>query len=483
MTNNDINIENLITTATNAANKAERQQAEITLKEYANQFYSDMVVYLSDGIMNESASGQVRTSFAIFLKNIIVGLPGVTRTWYDVSSETRLKVKSNLFPLLGSSNAAIRNTVSSCISGICSVEFVNKEWLDILDSLDKATETQLNYRIAALMTLKNIMQDVPFGCIPIESLSVVIFTIYKNLNANDPVEVRNESLEALHYAISSFSFILEDDAKRESLIELIVGTINFSEIDLRIKGMQCLNEICRNFYEQIKGSMGALFNITMKVIKEQNPKDLKVQAFEFWITIAMAERKSIRNKIPINNYIQTCEKNILDICIETIKQWKPSEEDEEDSNSLYKLSLYLIKYCSGCCSPDFINSVIAHMTEWMGQNDVVLKYSALSIFNSVLGTIHEETISKIVSESLSEIIKGLDDQNPKIQEVTANIIDQISKYQYTKLVGTPEQVILLDKICQSLDTTNKLALKYILLSLHEISLKYKIEDNDRKCLF
>ncbi len=175
-------------------------------------FIGSVVTLISIDTVNES----IKQFCCTLLKNIISNrVKGSLKdVWMSVDNQSRNLYKNQLFALLGSDSFKIRSGISSCISAICCEEFKHEQWFEIIFALISiSADNNLNYKLSALTTLKNIAQDSIPGIIPMNYLGDILFTVMNNVCENNDIKVQVEALQILGNLIQSCKEFMQDDRK------------------------------------------------------------------------------------------------------------------------------------------------------------------------------------------------------------------------------------------------------------------------------
>lgn len=428
-------LDTIISTMKAPKSKEHREEAEKQLYLYANNFYQDFLLWASRCVTNEKEDSYKRKFLAVTLKNLISkSLASVSKGWEeDIDSIAKNEIRSILFQGLATPEKDVRNSVSSCIASICAIEFPKKQWLNILSELDMITSADIhnNFRLAAMVTIKSIMQDVEPETLDPQYISAVLYTIYKNLNSNESVEMRTECLDALVFTIVSVSFIMKDEEKKLSLMNMIFEAIQFPESALKIKAIQCLTESAKYFYEELDTSMNKILEITAHLISASNDQSVITQSYEFWLIICQTEAKLISNSIVSKNYIKCCEATLFNLCLNTIIRRDRNEESDPDTWYPFRAAYELLKKISKCCSESLIKTIIDKISEFISL-DAKSRHTAMLLFASIVSS-NWPLVTETIQGGLNEIICNVNDNDHSTRITTSHIMIAIAKHHTRNL--------------------------------------------------
>jgi importin subunit beta-1 len=275
------------------------------------------------------------------------------------------------------------------------------------------------------------MQDIEPDSLEPKYTSAVLYTIYKNLNSNESEEMRSECLEALLFTVISLGFIMKEEDKKLSLMNMILGATQFPETKLKIKAIQCLTESAKYFYEELDTSMNNILDLTTQIIVSSSEREVIVQAYEFWLIICQTEAKLTSNGIISKNYIKSYEVTLFNLCLNTIQLRNRSEESDSDTWYPYKAAYELLKKISKCCTENLIKLVMEKISELINQ-DAKSKHTAMLLFSTIVSSSWPQVIETIKS-SLNEIICNVNDPDQSTRLTTSHIMISIAKHHTRNL--------------------------------------------------
>lgn len=460
--------------------KVKREEAENFILKGANNDYFNFLLVCSQYIQEEKNQEGSRQLCGTVISNLISGgFVTFKGKWLSLDSSKRQDIKDLLLPVLGSKSKKVRNQVSTCISSICAQEFPKNEWLDILAVLDKASTNQdISFRCSSMTTLKNIMQDVPPGVISDEDLAVVMFTILKNLNVNDPSEVRVESLQALLYSISSASSIFRIPEQRSLVTNVIYTSLTYPEDDQQILGLRCLAECMKYHYEHMENEVEKVINLSQNLV-QQNNHDKVVQVYEIWCCASDEEVYRIENNYHCKNIIFKKENELLNMCIYSLST-RDNEEDEDEWLP-YKGATMLMRNMSLCCSRSYINNVMNQITLLINKEEPKLRDSAMHMFGSLIKSAHSELIRTTIIEGLENILAKLKDKSTEVQKTTSFVIEKICE-NHILYLNEKQFEIIIKTIYNEIETntTNRKVVCNMISCLHQISMHFNPKDQTSK---
>jgi hypothetical protein len=349
-------------------------------------------------------------------------------------------------------------------------------WQEIIKVLDDAsTNPDANFRLASVMTIKNIMQDVPPMCIQDEWLALILFSIMKNINKDVPFKIRKEAVEALSYSIISLKAFFEDSDKRKALFNIIFSTFEFPEEEIKKFGLDCMSESSKYFYNYLEDLIPSFIIITKNLVLpfQKYPDDelknrIILCCLDLWSNIADQERFLQEKRFKHFKFITNNESELLDICVHILKI-RRSDEDE-DTWLAYKSVSILLSMMSKICSEKLIDSILLIIDAWLKQGNTKLKHSALVLFYTIVESQHISKVRQIILDGFSSIISHIKDTDPEIRVVTSQILIKISK-AHSNYLSEEFFRIFMELLYQELNNKDKRIVVNITKCLHEISVQ------------
>ena len=496
-------IDNLVNRCVQQSDKIVRDEAEITLKNYANNHYSDFLIYFSDYISNETISVNKRIFITIFIKNLISSVYSeIQKTWTnDISQDNKIIIKHNLFSALGTNIYSLGNSISGCISAICKIEFPIQNTFEILAKLIEVSQTsELQYKISALTTIKYIMEDVTFDVNPANELSGLLCLIYSSINSNDyNIELKILCTSILELIIDYIDFVLKDSDNFEKLVNLVCGPlIDYSSIITNPKAntelnnkyvnnlLKCLCKFAQNYYMEISFNIKNIFDITSTIISYYNSKFDNVEicnesfldcvkiCYNFWICLADKEKISIKYKIKSNNYLQTCETVLFQLVYDSISKRTNDDEDDEYSH-VYFFAVSLLELMTNCCTDTITSSIINIMNTLLNTKNIKDIKTSLMMYSSILSNKNSIYVIKIVDSSVYTIINYLKHQDVTICRLSAIIIEKMLLNFYKHILDDNINNIIICCIDGLKSHSDNITKIYISLALRNLLLNIKNE--------
>lgn len=470
----------LINCCINVMNNNQRENNEKELLNSYNYSPGAMINLIVNLINTPNVNDSVLQFCCTFLKNIISNRinSNVKDVWIMIDNQTRAIYKDTLFSQLGSDNFKIRSGISGCISAICCEEFKQNQWFEIITTLNNiACNDDINFKLSALTTLKNISQDVIPGIIPQNYLGEILFTVMKNSGSNIDLKVNLEALGILGFLIQSCKDFMQDDRKN-LIIDVIMKALNINNEEIHIESFKCIYELCKCYYFELKDNVGQIINLAVMFIDSINklPEDTKLLTLilECIICLSSTEVFLIEKNWNCNFYIKIFKNEIIHLCykIFTLRQPDEYEDDYLPHHSASTLMENLVKICDY----DVVELILGQITELLQTNNNISIDNALILFYCILDTRLPENkvkLANMLTESYNTIMGYIYNDNPSIKITTSKIIRKVAK-KYFMFFNIQTQDIHLDTILKVMDMNFKPIQMNALSALTELTKNFSL---------
>ena len=450
-------------------NKDIRKSSEQQIEQFLDQNFGQFLLELSKKISTETEEKQVRQVTSTIIKNMVNSIKYMNE-WFNLPENLKKTIKENVLSTLNSSDVEIRKAAAIALSGICKIEIPRKQWLNIFDILINTSQNNnINVQLASLTTLEYIYEEIKKSDIPNEIVANLLNTYYSLLSKdnNNPQLVIN-TLNSIHKFLPFISDFVNEKNSKKKFYDLISKFVGDSNEEIRKVSFQIFIDICKNYYESLQDYIDNIFQFT-KIIIEKDIESNKILCLDIWVNIGDIEdyRDNILNsaKIKSNNYLQRYFQPLSELCLKYIVT---EDYNNDDNDSVSKVSYNLLSIMSKCCSYDFISIILNYIGANVNSNIEKIKYSALYAFKSIICTKHKNEFYPIIKDSLTMISDILLNNAPfHFKLLCAEIIKHITKYFCEELIN---DVVYFDKMITLYLELFKISTKEILYHiLHSLN--------------
>jgi importin subunit beta-1 len=195
-------------------------------------------------------------------------------------------------------------------------------------------------------------------------------------------------LNLLRFCIKNFKI----DTERRLLLAHIIASCSFPHMEVRVKAMQCLVEISREFYDYLTEHIEDIGKVTFTAMR-LDESDVALQALEVWSSLCDEEISKRENALEYKGFIKTAAPGLVNVLLENLS--KKTESDDDDWN---------ICVASGCClnlvsqivGDQITNTVIAYTSQNIISEDWKLRDGAIFAFGSILEGIPKDNVNTLV---------------------------------------------------------------------------------------
>ena len=478
----NLNIDlNQVFTALRQADATTRDLAEQAIRQEGENNYI-VLIQASIAFIGHNGIDEGNKQYcALILGKLIgggIGYEIFENKWYTLNSNIRDNFKSNIFSLLGMSSSMVRRNVSTCISNICKLEFPNGEFFEIIETLESASFNEdKNNKLAALMTIKNIVTDVNSSIISTDNLSRILNAVLKNIDIHLDAEIRKEALLALFGSLENCKLFMESEPQRNNLMNIIYSSIQFKEQELQILGFQCLGEVAKHFYKEIAQTehISHILKFTKNYIENLKALDgdedkILTQIFLVWREIAEVECFNKNKGMSYFNVIGNNYLELFNLCVYLLSI--RNNDEDKDQFLPHKSVADLLVFMNKICNEDLIDLTMKKVQDLFGVTTLKCQHSAMLLFSTIIESVHIQKVTEIIKQVCVKIIDKMNDQDEDIRTITAHIFSKICKYHspyldhniVESIISFYIQKLIADKLCKDKPTMVK-----VLVGIHEIA--------------
>ena len=140
------------------------------------------------------------------------------------------------------------------------------------------------FKLAALETLGYICEELVPGILSDHEINSILSAIVNEISAEDEVKIGAMNTFKLIIPLCEKNMRISNE--RALILERIAVNCNDEKKDIRTRGIKCLLEFAKNFYDYIKeDGLDMIGRITIKEIEKSNNEDIGILAIEIWCTI------------------------------------------------------------------------------------------------------------------------------------------------------------------------------------------------------
>ncbi len=167
----------------------------------------------------------------------------------------------------------------------------------------------------------------------------ILTCIVDGLRKDRPSEIRHAAGTALNNSLDFTHSNFETKGERDMIMTVICEATQCTTTAVRKVAFECISNIASLYYEKLQDYMHALFDITMKAMKEDSV-EVVLQAIEFWSTLCdeendlntyamYAQGLDDGSQRTSSNYVRAALQYLVPVLLECLmKQDEDADEDD-----------------------------------------------------------------------------------------------------------------------------------------------------------
>lgn len=378
-----------------------------------------MAIDLSLELANDSNHTAVRQLAALYLKNIVINANHeefLVDFWLKVDPATAVNIRNAALAALATQDRDARNSAAQVVSAFAKIDLPNGRWPEILGLLvQNATNTVPNIKLASLMTLGYICEELPPNCVDKAQSDAILTAIAASLT---PEETHPEiKLNAINALKNSLPFTRSNFAvqhERAIIVSLVCQCCQFSELKVRMTAFQTLCEMVSLYYEYLDQHLNELGNVTYIAIQQDDPR-VAVLAIEFWNCVADIERDKLETRNTIKNFTVTAAGSLVPLLLANISKFEEFDE-EWNLHRACGSTLQAVALVTGDSQVDACYNFILGNAS---QHDWKLKNCAALVIGSILEGPSSHKINPLLTNFLNILTTLLQDHKSIVRQTAS----------------------------------------------------------------
>ena len=409
-----------------------RKSAENEITRFSDENLGQFFIELSKKISTESEKKTVRQVSATVIKRIIEQ-PKYTEIWFKLSEDIKQTIKNNILSTLASEMIDIRKAAALALAGICKIEIPMKQWLEIFDILSNTSQNENLYiQLSSLTALEYIYEEIKKSNIPNETVAKLLNTYYSLLTReNADPQLSLATLNSVDKFLPFINDFINDTNSKIKFFCLIEKYVMNSNENIRHAALLIFYDISNIYYDSLQDYIDKIFNFCNQIIENDIEINKKL-CIEIWIIIGNKEeeRQNSNNifKKQSHCFLEKYYLPLSQICLKYIV----TDNYEKDEFSLSNTCCELIYSMSKVCQYTFMQEMIKFIGQNINSPIEKMKYSALNVFRSIIGTAHKNNFYSIVKDSLGLISDILINNYPPHFKLLCSIIIKHITQEFSK---------------------------------------------------
>lgn len=439
------------------------------LMNYANQNFPELLKALVTEIADMNKPIQVRQMASLFFKNQLNGASEARQVaffdrWESVDVSIRNTVKDILLQALITSQEPIAaKFISIACSEIAAFDVPRDQWnvfvKTLSEAIDKGNES---VQIACLEGLGNTFDRIEevrghlpdrIPELPTQVVDEMLSAVIKGVHGRS-IDHQRAALNALNKSLGTARQNFERKPERDLIMKAFQdATICQQDHEVRRLGFCCLDNTAFMYYEFLLDYMKAIFDITSHAIKNETNEVVKVQAVEFWVTVASVETGFLADARDANNSRNFCESAkdslVPDLLMSLTTHKDESDEDEYDFRHAGAVCLEAFSETIG---PSIIPCVVPFVEQNIHNTDWRFKDAAIVAFMSILNGNSTSTLGNYIREIVPLLAGSTQDANEIVRDSSLHCLASILKLHVEAMSGDHFEPVITALIARLVDT-------------------------------
>ena len=447
--------------------------AEQQLTEWLQSNYGELMKALVAEICTEGKPLPARQMASIYLKNTLYGKTLRTcsanrHRWMQLDAATRAVVKDGLLTALRSTEPGVPHFAAFTAAEVACVELPFNEWPGFVAALTEnlnnnnnntananaATANRANIQQGTLecfgYTLERIAEveeklegEVPE--LPVETVDKMLTSIVscvqqpsvKNQNADDEA-LRVAALQALKNSLMFVRKNMEVKAERDFIMKnAIMGATQATFPALRSLAFSCLDQAAELYYEHLKDYMTDIFQLTTHAIQNDPDESVKMNAIEFWNTIAIVEQQLLdeeeiarANGVPLDRpgcqkYTQLALAQLVPLLLQTLTT--QDENADDDDIGLSTTGSICLETISQTVEGHIIPLVLPFVQQHINSDNWHFRDAAIVAFAGILDGPDTESVRSFIVEIIAVLLGAFADPHETVRQSAVHCISTICR--------------------------------------------------------
>lgn len=471
-----------------------RTQAELALRKAQTESFPQFALALATELNNEQKPINVRQLAGITFKNLLVAKEEQLQkskhdAWKHLEDALRAQIKTLLLGSLHSPVSMARHTAAQACAEVAAVELPYTVWNEFLPTITDNITNASHSDETKVATLECIgfsceriasLENVSIPEISADVTDKLLNAIVDGMQENRSDAIRLSATTALKNSLLFTKKNMGNAEERNFIMTSICQATQCKEASVRAAAYECVVQIAYQYYDKLQDYMLTLFQLTTKTIAS-DVEEVALNAVEFWSTLCEEEMEimdEIADGIPTTRtchyYVKGALPNLGPLLTTALTK---QDEDPDDEN--WNMSMAAAT-CLGLIATTVEDEVVPVIMPFVEQNiqseNWRFREAATMAFSSILDGPTTEVIGPFVSQSISFLLKALNDSNVMVKDTTAWTIGRICELHVRSI---PNDIFptLLSGLTEKLQGESPQVASQACFALHNVAAAFADDDS------
>jgi importin subunit beta-1 len=413
-----------------------------------------------------------RSMAGLFLKNQL-NAPSAEKQlfylerWLNLDITIRTNAKDTLLQaLMNSANDMVAaKFISIAISEIAAIDLPRGEWNTYITTMCAALEPAIpdGIQVACLEGLGNTIdrmeelrsmgaeEIIPEP--PSEIVNQMLTAIVSGVNRPN-VEQKRAGLNALNKSLGMAYNNFQIKAERDLILQAFCNAATCPEDpEVRRLAFCCFDNAAYMYYTELFDYMKIIFDLTTNSIQKDTEETVKVQAVEFWVTIAGVEAGMMQNEREIANcrsFVESAKEALVPLLLLALTTHK--DESDEDDYDLRHASAVCLEGFAETIHGSILPTVVPFVEANISSTDWRMKDASIVAFMAVLAGQTTHQVGGYVRDIVPFLAQATNDANEIVRDSSLHCFANILKLHIEALLPAQFDPIINSLIARLQDT-------------------------------
>lgn len=473
-----------------------RSAAEAALRTAEEQNLPQFMMALAQELAGEGKDANGRQLAGLHFKNLLSAKDSSMREaktskWKALDGQVRGPIKAVLIGALHSQEKQARHTAAQACAEVASIELPHGEWAEYLPTImaNVTENSQEAIKIATLECLGFTCELLAFEGNELNEgdTNQMLTAIVNGTTKEQTDEVRLAATVALRNSISFTKKNFEVPAERTMIMQTVCETTQCSNENVRAAAYEVLSSIVYSFYEKLQEYMQAIFEISFNSIKS-DCQLVALQAIEFWCVLCETEMEVLDeimsakeagypSEQTCNRYVAAAMEHLVPLLTNHLSQQDEHAEIDDDIWNMSMASATLLVLVAQTVEDAVVPLVMPYVSQNIQSPEWRFREAAIMAFASILDGPNSSSIESYVRESVSVLLKSLQDPHQMVKSAAAYCIGKICDL-HVRAVPQDAFPPLVQNLMAVLPKETPAVASQACVSLHNLAAQFLADDPD-----
>ncbi len=358
--------------------------------------------------------------------------------WKQLDPAIRDSVKGPLLAAMRNPETGVSHPAAQAAAEVAAIELPFDQWPAFLPTLlenVRGAEYAEGVKVATLECLGYCCERISFlgGVVNQTSTDSMLSAIVDGISANRPNRLRQAAANALKNSLMFAESNMEKQEERDAIMNALMEATRCEDVHVRIAAYDGIVQSALLYYAKLQDYMTNLYQLTTNSI-QQDSEEVAKAAIEFWTSLCEVEQDLIDEEVemrarglpvdrPCMRYVDAAMQHLAPILFQTLT--KQEEDPDIDDFTLQMAGQLCLMSISQTVEDTILPVVMPFVNSNINDTNWRNRDAAVMAFISILDGPSAQVIGQYVRESISPLLKMLNDENIIVRDSAAHCISRI----------------------------------------------------------